>query len=71
MGKLRFFSHLRVQPTLIDRSNAAHCEDPYFQKNFKVMKAGRFEFRLDENGILWFGQKLYVPAEGGLKKEIM
>ena len=61
---------MRVQPTLIDRINAVHCEDPYFQKTFKAIKDGRFEFRLDENGILWFGQRLYVPAEGGLNKEI-
>lgn len=57
MGELRFFfSHLRVQPTLIDMINVAHCEDLYFQKTFKPIKVGYFEFKLDENGILWFGQ---------------
>ena len=66
-----FFSHLRVQPTLIDMINVAHCEDLYFQKTFKPIKVGYFEFKLDENGILWFGQWLYVPAKGGLKKEIL
>lgn len=35
------------------------------------MKVGHFEFRLDENGVLWFGQKLCVPAKDELKREIM
>ena len=70
-GQTKVLSHLRVQPTLIDRIEAAQSEDPQLRKTSEAVKAGRSEFRLDEKGVLWFGQRLCVPAEDEFKREIM
>lgn len=70
-GQTSIFSHLDVQPTLINRVKATQSEDPQLKNIVDVVSAGRLEFRLDDDGALWFGQRLYVPNVVELKKEIM
>ena len=70
-GQANILSYLSVQPTLIDRIKAAQSEDPQLRDIVDAVKARHSEFRLDDDGTLWFGQRLCVPNVVELKKEIM
>ena len=56
---------------MIDRIKVAQSKNPQLRDIVDAVKARHSEFRLDDDGTLWFGQRLCVPNVVELKKEIM
>ncbi|GKU98441.1 hypothetical protein SLEP1_g11449 [Rubroshorea leprosula] len=69
-----YLAVLSAQPTLIDRIKLAQQKDPFLQRMKEKVKAGEphmQEFRISNDEILWFGDKLCVPRDHALRREIM
>ncbi|XP_028098105.1 uncharacterized protein LOC114297828 [Camellia sinensis] len=65
-------ANLRVQPTLIDRIKDAQGRDPQFQKLKAEMEIGlQMEFCMHKDRTLRFGERLFVPNDLELKREIL
>ncbi|XP_028103887.1 uncharacterized protein LOC114302963 [Camellia sinensis] len=65
-------ANLRVQPTLIDRIKDAQRRDPQLQKLKAEMEIGlQMEFCMHKDGTLRFGERLCVPNDFELKREIL
>lgn len=62
-GQTKVLSHLKVKHTLINRNETVQIEDPQFKKFMEAIETGRSKFRLDENGVLWFRQRICVLAK--------
>ncbi|GKV34371.1 hypothetical protein SLEP1_g42748 [Rubroshorea leprosula] len=69
-----YLAALRAQPALIDRIKLAQQKDSFLQKMKEKVKAGEphmQEFRISDDEILWFGDRLCVPRNHALRGEIM
>ncbi|XP_028090712.1 uncharacterized protein LOC114290912 [Camellia sinensis] len=65
-------ANLRVQPTLIDRIKDTQGRDPQLQKLKVEMEIGlQMEFCMHKDGTLRFGERLCVPNDSELKREIL
>ena len=65
-------ANLRVQPTLIDRIKDAQGKDPQLQKLKAEMEIRlQMEFCMHKDGTLRFGERLCVPNDLELKREIL
>ena len=63
---------LRVRPLLIERILAAQRVDEETKRLCKDVRSGKVkELSCDEEGILKFGNRLYVPHVDELRREIM
>ncbi|GKV13621.1 hypothetical protein SLEP1_g24612 [Rubroshorea leprosula] len=69
-----YLAALRAQPALIDRIKVAQQKDPFLQRLKKKAKAREphmQEFSVFDDETLWFGDKLCVPRDHALRREIM
>ncbi|GKV02652.1 hypothetical protein SLEP1_g15054 [Rubroshorea leprosula] len=69
-----YLAALNAQPALIDRIKVAQQKDPFLQrlkKKVKTEEAHMQEFRVFDDETLWFGDKLCVPRDHALRREIM
>jgi len=63
---------LVVQPSLIDRIKEKQTQDEFLQKiRDKITVDHDSDFRVDDQGLLKFGDRLCVPADSGIKEEIL
>jgi hypothetical protein len=65
---------ITIETTLVDKVNTAQSDD----EEVKTIRQGLLErdpryacFRQDENGTIWFGQRLVVPNDVVVRKEIL
>ncbi|GKV03839.1 hypothetical protein SLEP1_g16082 [Rubroshorea leprosula] len=69
-----YLAALSAQPALIDIIKLAQQKDSFLQKMKEKVRAGEphmQEFRISDDEILWFGDKLCVPRDHALRREIM
>ncbi|GLU19566.1 hypothetical protein SLE2022_358110 [Rubroshorea leprosula] len=69
-----YLATLRAQPALIDKIKLGQQKDSFLQKMKEKVKAGEphmQEFRISDDEILWFGDRLCVPRDHALRCEIM
>ncbi|GKV11068.1 hypothetical protein SLEP1_g22354 [Rubroshorea leprosula] len=69
-----YLAALSAQPALIDRIKLAQQKDSFLQKMKEKVGAGEAhmqEFRISDDEILWFGDRLCVPRDHALRREIM
>ena len=65
-------AHFRVQPTLVEKVKIAQESDPNLVKIMEEVKEGnRAEFGIRGDGVLQFRNRLCVPNNTELKREIM
>ena len=66
------FGNITMKSTLLDRIKEVQKGDPEVQKWVeKVQKGGKSYFNLDTDGVLKFRNRLVVPKDESLKKEIL
>lgn len=66
------FSHLKVQPTLVDQIKRAQVDDPSLMKIVdEVRNGGRIDFSIHADGTLRFGDRLCVSNIDELKRKIL
>ena len=71
-GQVDLLAHLTVRPILIDKIKAAQKVDSELSKiREEAIKGRKPEFRIAYDNMLWLGQRLCVPADEGLKAEIL
>ncbi|GKU99879.1 hypothetical protein SLEP1_g12659 [Rubroshorea leprosula] len=69
-----YLAALSAQPALINRIKLAQQKDPFLQRlkaKVKVREPHMQEFRFLDDETLWFGDKLCVPRDHALRREIM
>ncbi|KAI3681176.1 hypothetical protein L6452_35961 [Arctium lappa] len=67
-----FLSSLIVEPTLISRIKAAQQNDgELWTIHDQIQNGTNSEFRIDDNGILWFRDRLCVPNDNELKEAVL
>ncbi|GKV06387.1 hypothetical protein SLEP1_g18287 [Rubroshorea leprosula] len=69
-----YLAALKAQSALIDRIKLAQQKDSFLQKMKEKVRAGEpymQEFRISDDEILWFGDRLCVPRDHALRREIM
>ncbi|GKV41219.1 hypothetical protein SLEP1_g48785 [Rubroshorea leprosula] len=69
-----YLATLSAQLALIDRIKLAQQKDSFLQKMKEKVRAGEphmQEFRISDDEILWFGDRLCVPRNHALRREIM
>jgi hypothetical protein len=81
LGKMRIkvipsgtLSHISVEPTLLDQIIMAHLGDKgdqIIKENLNQKVEKYMCFHQDSKGILWFEDRLLVPKNRDLKKEIL
>ena len=63
---------LTIQPTLIEKIKSSQVDDAQIIKIIGEVREGkRPEFNVSNDGVLRFGNRLCVPNDFALKKEIM
>ena len=63
---------LTIQPTLIQKIKSSQVDDAQIVKIIgEVQEGKRPEFNVSNDGVLRFGNRLCVPNDFALKKEIM
>ena len=62
---------LTIQPTLIEKIKSSQVDDTQIVKIIEVQKGKRPEFNVSNDGVLRFGNRLCMPNDFALKKEIM
>ena len=67
-----FMACLTIQPTLIEKIKSSQVDDAQIVKIIKKVQEGkRPGFNVSNDGVLRFGNRLCVPNDFALKKEIM
>ncbi|GKV24168.1 hypothetical protein SLEP1_g33813 [Rubroshorea leprosula] len=69
-----YLATLTAQPALIDRIKLGQQKDSFLLKMKEKVRAGEThmqEFRISDDETLWFGDKLCVPRDHALRREIM
>ena len=67
-----FMASLTIQPTLIEKINSSQVDDAQIVKIIGEVQEGKIpKFNVSNDGVLRFGNKLCVPNDFALKKEIM
>ena len=65
-------SNLEIQPTLIEKIKEAQHRHPSIEGIKRKVSLGKAsEFIIDEQGILWYGERLCVPNIEDLKQQIL
>ena len=65
-------SNMEIQPTLMERIKEAQHGHPSIEGIKRKVSLGRAsEFNIDEQGILWYGERLCVPNVKDLKQQIL
>ena len=71
-GGSGLLSQLTVQVTLQERVRQTQCSNAEYLGLMEQVRAGkRSELTVDEHGVLLCGSRLWVPASGGLRLEIL
>ena len=61
-------NELRVQYDIMERIRKAQQSCPEIHEIRELMKQGKcHEFREDEQGIVWYKKRIYVPTEEALR----
>jgi hypothetical protein len=79
MGGLRLeiipkgmLNELRVQYDIMDRIRKAQKKCPEILQLRECMEAGKYpEFRVDERGVCWCNDRICVPSDKAIRKEIL
>ena len=67
-----FMASLIIQPTLIKKIKGSQVDDAQIVKIIgEVQEGKRLEFNMSNDGVLRFRNRLWVPNDFALKKEIM
>ena len=67
-----FMACLTIQPTLIEKIKSSQVDDAQIVKIIEEVQEGkRPGFNVSNDGVLRFGNRLCVPNDFALKKEIM
>nr|CAB3502861.1 unnamed protein product [Digitaria exilis] len=71
-----YFNHIAVEPTLHDQIVVAQLHDAGVKILKRKLSKGKVKvkykcFRLDGQGVLWFGHRLMVPKNTELRRKIM
>ena len=67
-----FMASLTIQPTLIKKIKSSQVDDAQIVKIIgEVQEGKRLEFNMSNDGVLRFRNRLCVPNDFALKKEIM
>jgi hypothetical protein len=67
-----YLASLSVQPTLIEKINASQGCDPQLMKIMEEVRGGnRLEFNISNDSALRFGDRLCVPKDSAIKREIL
>jgi hypothetical protein len=71
-GSQSYLASLSVQPTLIEKIKSSQGCDPQLMKIMeKVRGRNRLEFNISNDGALRFGDRLCVPKDSTIKREIL
>ncbi|GKV24657.1 hypothetical protein SLEP1_g34241 [Rubroshorea leprosula] len=68
---MAYLAALSAQPALIDRIKLAQQKDPFLQRMKEKVRVGEphmQEFRISDDEILWFGNRLCVPRDHALRR---
>jgi hypothetical protein len=65
-------NELRVQYDIMDRIHKAQKKCPEILQLRELMEAGKYpEFRVDERGVCWCNDRICVPSDKAIHKEIL
>ena len=65
-------SNLEIQPTLLEKIKEAQHGHPSIDGIKRKVSLGKAsKFNVDEQGILWYGERLCVPNINDLKQQIL
>ncbi|GJW61042.1 putative nucleotidyltransferase, ribonuclease H [Tanacetum coccineum] len=71
-GSEGYIASLKIEPNLILRIKEAQKEDGELWSVVQNMKNGKQEeFRVDEHGVIWYGNRLCVPDDSSLREAIL
>ena len=71
-GSQSYLASLSVQSILIEKIKASQCCDPQLMKIMEEVHGGnRLEFNISNDGALRFGNRLCVPKDSVIKREIL
>jgi hypothetical protein len=71
-GSQSYLASLSVQPTLIEKIKSSQGCDPQLIKIMEEVRGGnRLEFNISNDGALRFGDRLCVPKDSAIKREIL
>ncbi|GJT03130.1 putative nucleotidyltransferase, ribonuclease H [Tanacetum coccineum] len=71
-GSEGYIASLKIEPNLILRIKEAQKEDGELWSVVQNMKNGKQEeFRVDEHGVIWYGNRLCVPDDFSLREAIL
>ena len=71
-GSQSYLASLSVQPTLIEKIKISQGCDPQLMKIMEEVRGGnRLEFNISNDGALRFGNRLCVPKDSTIKREIL
>ncbi|XP_027157022.1 uncharacterized protein LOC113758300 [Coffea eugenioides] len=73
LGRLKvLFGNLSLKSPLLERVTEAQKMDPTIQKNVEIVQKGEtLDFKLGSEGVLRFRDRIVVPADEKLRKEIL
>ena len=65
-------AYMEIQPTLISKIKEAQQGDAQTEAILKTIRKGKVtEFKIKEDGVLWYRDRLCVPNNKEIKKELM
>ncbi|GJY65820.1 retrotransposon protein, putative, ty3-gypsy subclass [Tanacetum coccineum] len=71
-GSEGYIASLKIEPNLILRIKEAQKEDGELWSVVQNMKNGKQEeFRVDEHGVIWYGNRLCVPDDFSLREAVL
>ncbi|GJU66910.1 putative nucleotidyltransferase, ribonuclease H [Tanacetum coccineum] len=71
-GSEGYIASLKIEPNLILRIKEAQKEDGELWSVVQNMKNGKQEeFRVDDHGVIWYGNRLCVPDDSSLREAIL
>ncbi|GJX20316.1 reverse transcriptase [Tanacetum coccineum] len=71
-GSEGYIASLKIEPNLILRIKEAQKEDGELWSVVQNMKNGKQEeFRVDEHGVIWYGNRLCVPDDSSLREAVL
>ncbi|GJW37562.1 putative nucleotidyltransferase, ribonuclease H [Tanacetum coccineum] len=70
-GSEGYIASLKIEPNLILRIKEAQKEDGELWSVVQNMKNGKQEeFRVDEHGVIWYGNRLCIPDDSSLREVV-
>lgn len=65
-------AQISVQPSMVSRIKAAQFEDPKLVRIAEgVRRDSQSDFRLGDDGVLWFSARLYILVVPSLREEVL